>query len=337
MRYVKFEQLTQILKSIVIVIGVTMGLFYLLTQIYLDYYVIQPGSPVELSGVINVENDSEEYGNMHLTTVNQSPANLVMYLYGIIYPYAEVQPREEVIPPEMDREEYQEMMEQHMIDSQNIAKTIALEALDYNIDFSGEGIRVLELADEGPAQGILQEGDIITQVNGENFYLAEELTEYISEYPINEYIELKVDRDQDLLTKEIQTQENPDNPSNSYLGVYIRTEKWEPILPVDIEFDTGGIGGPSAGLMFVLEIINQLSEGDLSSGYEIYGTGAVDMEGYINTVGGVQYKVRASESEGADYFLVPEDNYQEAEEVAKEIDVIEIQDLDEALDFLENL
>lgn len=336
MRSKKMSVSLQVIKFLILVSILAAGLFFVLTQITFDYYIVQPGTPLELSNAINVESNDGS-GDLHLTTVSQSPANLIMLLYAVINSQADIQPKDKVIPPDMDQEQYREMMQQYMTDSQNIAKTIALEELDYDVEFSGDGIKVVELTEASPVRGVLEAGDIIKKVNGDSFYLAEELTDYISNYPINEKLELIIQRKGEELTKQVRTKENPDSSGDSYLGVYIRTENWEPLFPIDIEIDTGGIGGPSAGLMFALEIIDQLTDEKLSSGYSIYGTGAVDLDGSVNAVGGVNYKVAASEAEGADYFLVPPDNYKEAKEAALDIEIIEVNNIEEALDFLKSL
>ncbi|ACB84935.1 YlbL family protein [Natranaerobius thermophilus] len=312
-------------------------LILLLSQVTPDYYLVQPGTPLELSEVIEIDNDSQKFGNLFLTTVNQSRTSGVSFLYGLLNPNAELHEIEEVIPPEMDVEEYREMMQQRMTDSQNIAKTVALENLGHEIEFTGEGIKVLELAEDSPAENILKKDDIITKVNGEPIYLAEELVGYIENHPIGETVELTIERNNQEELKTVETKAHPDNPDNSYLGVFIKTVKWEPILPVDINFETGGIGGPSAGLMFVLEIMNQLTEEDLSQGRVIAGTGAIDLDGSVNAVGGVRHKVRAAEAQGATYFLVPENNYEEAQQGAEDIKVVKVTNIEEVQDFLESL
>ncbi len=170
----------------------------------------------------------------------------------------------------------------------NVAKAVALQTLGHELEYSGEGVKVIEFTEDSPAQGVLQKGDLIKELNGEQIYLAEELVNFVQQYPIGDTLELKIERNGQNITESIEAAPNPEAPKQAYLGIYIRTEKWEPILPMEINFDTGGIGGPSAGLMFVLEIVNQLTEEDISRGNIIAGTGAIDLDGSVNAVGGVK-------------------------------------------------
>ena len=101
--------------------------------------------------------------------------------------------------------------------------------------------------------------------------------------------------------------------------------------------NTGRIGGPSAGLMFVLEILNQLQPEDLTVGRDIAGTGTIDINENVGRIGGVVQKVVAAEKAGAEYFLVPRSNYEQAKKVARNIELVPVDNLGEVLLFLSNL
>ncbi len=317
--------------------GALVVFILLLWSIDPGYYLVQSGSSLELKKSIEVINERQDYGNIFLTTVSKNTANGLTIVYGFFHPYIELRPREQVIPPDMDRDEYNELMQQRMEDSQDTARIVALETLTYEVEFAGEGVEVVELEEDSPAENHLIKGDVIKKAENEEIYLADQLVSQVENYPVGEKISLIVKRDEQLIEKNISTAEHPEKSGKSYLGIYIQTKNWEPVLPVTINFDTGRIGGPSAGLMFVLEIMNQLTEEDLTAGKKIAGTGAVSLDGSINPVGGVEHKVRAAEQEGADYFLVPGDNYSEARESARAIDVIEINNVEQAQEFLDTL
>ncbi|MCR3922235.1 MAG: signal protein PDZ, partial [Firmicutes bacterium] len=110
-----------------------------------------------------------------------------------------------------------------------------------------------------------------------------------------------------------------------------------PVLPVDITIEVGEISGPSAGLMFVLEIINQLDPRDLTAGQKIAGTGTINLQEEVGSIGGVRQKVKAAEEAGATYFISPLDNYEDAKAAANSITVVQVNTLDEVLIFLEDL
>ncbi|OWZ84183.1 PDZ domain-containing protein [Natranaerobius trueperi] len=312
-------------------------LLLLLTQVNIDYYLVRPGTVVETSEVINVKENGQEYGNLFLTTVNQAPSNIVTFLYGSVSPNVELRPGEEVIPPEIDTQEYHEMMQQYMIDSQNMAKVVALDNMGYNVDLKGEGVRLLEISEDSPAQGILEPNDLIIEIDDKDVILAEQFVNYISDMTVGDEVELTVKRKEERIVESIETIDHPENPTQGFLGVYIKSENWEPVTPVEIDIDAGEIGGPSAGLMFVLEIMNQLTENDLTDDSKIAGTGAINLDGTVTPVGGVNHKVRAAEEIDAKYFFVPKENYKEAEQAATTIEIVKVENVSEAKEFLEEL
>ena len=109
-------------------------------------------------------------------------------------------------------------------------------------------------------------------------------------------------------------------------------------FPVEVETDTQNIGGPSAGMMFTLEIMNQLTEEDLTKGQSIAGTGTIARDGRVDAIGGIKQKVYGAIDAGADYVLVPSSNVPDALEAAgDDITVIEVATIADALTFLDTL
>jgi PDZ domain-containing protein len=104
-------------------------------------------------------------------------------------------------------------------------------------------------------------------------------------------------------------------------------------FPVDIQIDAGGIGGPSAGLAFALDIVDELGD-DIDRGRTIVATGELSLDGAVGSIGGVKQKAIAAERAGADLFLVPDGNYEEARDAVGGLDVVAVSDFDEALSVL---
>src|SRR5699024_5470026 len=115
--------------------------------------------------------------------------------------------------------------------------------------------------------------------------------------------------------------------------------------PLDIR--SGDIGGPSAGLMFSLEIYNQLTEKDITKGYNIAGIGAIDSEGNVKRIGSIDKKVVAADEEGVEIFFAPNEqgvkgsNYREAKQAAEKVGtsmkIVPVDTFDDALEYLEKL
>ena len=97
------------------------------------------------------------------------------------------------------------------------------------------------------------------------------------------------------------------------------------------------VGGPSAGLMFTLAVYNAVTPTDITGGRKIAGTGTINLDGTVGPIGGVQQKVAAAEAAGAEYFLSPVENYDDARSVARQIKVVKVATVDEALAFLQDL
>ncbi|WP_369813161.1 S16 family serine protease [Virgibacillus halodenitrificans] len=130
------------------------------------------------------------------------------------------------------------------------------------------------------------------------------------------------------------------------IGIRLVTDRSVTVDP-EVHFSSGRIGGPSAGLMFSLEIFDQLTEEDFTRGYEIAGTGEIDYNGNVGRIGGIDKKVVAADREGADIFFAPNENgnkdsnYQVAKEKAAEIDtsmkIVPVNTFQDAVDYLKGL
>lgn len=130
------------------------------------------------------------------------------------------------------------------------------------------------------------------------------------------------------------------------IGVSIVTER-ELVVDPKVKINSHEIGGPSAGLMFTLEIYNQLVEEDLTKGHEIAGTGTINEKGEVGPIGGINQKVVAASDAGAEVFFAPNEkgaeksNYKDALETAKDIKtkmkIIPVDTLDDALTYLEKM
>ena len=114
-------------------------------------------------------------------------------------------------------------------------------------------------------------------------------------------------------------------------------DRLRPARAVTARVDTHGIGGPSAGLALTLQLIDDLTPGDLTGGHIVAVTGGMTGEGEVTPVGGMRFKARAARAAGAELFLVPGDNYAEAASESRGLRVIPVSSLAEALDVLERL
>lgn len=303
-----------------------------------DYFLLLPSEATSLNTVIEVENaHRNKVGQFYLVTVSQVRASLTTALYGKLHPFADLNHARMVVPQGMDEKEYRQLLQENMTESQHMAEVVALRRAGFDVGINSEGVQVVHVVEEEAAEGYLFEDDIILAVDGKKVNFAPEVSLIVQERRVGETVELEVKRGENMLLLVIPTGANPEEADLPFLGIYIKTLPWEPVLPVKIKVETGNIGGPSAGLMFTLEIINQLTEDDLTKGYKIAGTGTIDLEEKVGRIGGITQKIVAAEKSGADYFILPTGNLKQALKIKHKVTLVPVDTLDDVLKFLADL
>lgn len=302
------------------------------------YLLVRPGTAEDLAQFVTVvDGDEVDTGTFYLVTVTQQNASPLLLLYALADPIVDLQPSRRVFPEGMEPEEYRELMRRWMEESQNLSKVIALRRFGVEVPIESDGVEVVNIGDDSPAQGVLQPGDVIVSVDGKAIFLAEELVSRVQLRPIGEPVSLEIIRGGEKMVVTIPSTSHVDQPEKAAIRVMIQTLNWQPQLPREIEIQVGEITGPSAGMMFVLEILNQLEPRDLTAGKKIAGTGTINLKEEVGAIGGVRQKVRAAEKAGAEYFLVPLENYEEAKQAVRTIQLVPVGTLAEAIRFLEDI
>ena len=325
---------------IVAVILVLVGTFYTL-----PYYITRPGSAMELSPIVFVEDgDESEQGEFMLTTVLMGKANVFSYLLAKVKDYYYIYKEEDIRQEDETDEEYY-VRQLYMMTS---AKLNAIEtAFTYaNIPYEAtyKGVYVLSVLDTLPASKIIQAGDSITKINGEALKASEQLIEYVSNRKVGDVVNLTIVRD----GKEQQVDVELGMVEENRVGIGITlVDDKEIITQPEVFIDSSDIGGPSAGLMFSLEIYSQLQEGDLTKGYNIAGTGTISAEGKVGPIGGVEQKVVAADNSNADIFFAPLDNgnpnsdyvnaKKAAENIGTDMQIVGVNTFEDAINYLNSL
>ncbi|ADL07807.1 YlbL family protein [Thermosediminibacter oceani] len=304
------------------------------------YTIVAPGVTLNLKEIVRVENGiDDEKGVFFLTTVSTRPSNIPLLIYSALHPHVSVEKKERLVPPGMDMKKYREYMTQWMEESQKIAEVVALRRAGYKPLIMGKGARVVEVMENSPARGIIMPDDIITKVDGIKVNLAEEVVNIVTRHQVGDAVDIEIERNGKRIPLKVTTVESKTQKGKPMIGVLITTLDWKPVLPVKIDINTGDIGGPSAGLMFTLEILNQLTPGDLTKGRKIAGTGTISLDEQVGEIGGVAQKVAAAYRDGAEIFFVPEENARDAFLAARKLDIeiVPVKTLKDALDYLEKL
>lgn len=322
------------IRQIVVILLVSSVLLFART----GYILMRPGSAENLAGLVTVEGGAkEEEGRFYLVTVTQQNASPLLFLYALLSRNVDLAPSRQIIPPGMDEQRYTDLMRRWMDESQNLASVIAFRRKGLDVPIKSDGVEVVEVGEDSPAQGILAAGDIVLAVDGHSVALADELVRMVQLRRIGEPVTLRLLRAGREMTVSISTASHPERVEKAALRVLVQTLNWQPVLPLDVTIDAEEITGPSAGLMFVLEILDQLDPQKLTAGRLIAGTGTINLQEQIGAVGGVRQKVAAAAAAGAEFFLVPQGNYEEAVTAGQRVKIIPVSTLAEALDFLYSL
>jgi len=213
-------------------------------------------------------------------------------------------PFEEYYPPGKTEEEVNQENIQMFKDSQSAAEIEALRYLGYpNVVYVGD------IQKGSPSWDLLQPNDQITAVDGQPVTDYDSLATVMATTRPGQTVEVTVQRDGQAMTKEVTLGADAQVGPQGFLGVGVQQR---PIAPFQVHISLEDIGGPSAGLMFTLGIIDRLTPGDLSGGKFIAGTGTIDLNGNVGAIGGVTFKEVTARAAGADFMLVPADNCAEA-------------------------
>lgn len=186
-----------------------------------------------------------------------------------------------------------------MVNSQHDAIAAALLSLGYQVY---AGVRVEVIPDSSPAKGILQAKDVILSVNGTTLTTVQSLRDVLAINGTSKPATLVVTRNGHQFTAEITPVLNAEKP---VLGIGA-TANYN--FPFEVQIRLDDVGGPSAGMMFALGIIDKLTPENITGGFHIAGTGTIDPEGKVGPIGGIRQKLYGALRGGAQFFLAPADN-----------------------------
>ena len=241
-------------------------------------------------------------------------------------PSRAVMPIDAIFPPGQTTEERNEDSAAMMVDSQHEATAAALTELGYDV---GAQLSVHSLIDDAAAEGILQEGDIILEADGEAVTDAADLRAAINAGD-GAPVALLIERDGEEQTVEVTPKESTADGETTWLiGVNLITDY---DFPIDVTIQLNNVGGPSAGMMFALGIIDTLTPGELNGGEQVAGTGTITADGEVGPIGGIRQKMWGAVDAGAAWFLAPEANCDEVVgHIPGDLRVFSVEDLDDAM------
>ncbi len=270
-------------------------------------------------------------GNLNLTTVGVSRGglSLVQAVRGWLDDEVAVVPEDVIYPPDQSEEETREANREAFLTSEQAAESVALGRLGYP-----EKVVVKGFAADSPSEGLLEEGDAIEAVDGRPTPDLDALDEVLTSVPGGTEVTVDYTRLGEPGTTTVVTRAATER-EGSLLGVSVLLQ---PFAPFDVDIQVEDVGGPSAGLMLTLGILDLVGDDDLTGGAVIAGTGTIDIDGNVGPIGGITLKMVTAREIGAELFLVPADNCAEALRVDDPgFPLARVATLDDALEALADL
>jgi Lon-like protease len=309
------------------------------------YAAVSPGPTYDTLGMLDgkpvVEvNGTQTYptsGQLRMTTVSvQQDVTLFTALGHWMSSRYSLAPREEFVPPGKSEQEVERENRQMFDESQSNAEVAALRQLKKEII-----VIAREITTNAPADQVLDPGDQLILVNGKTIVAAEDVRASLQGTTPGQSISITYKRgDQPEQTATVTLGKasdfnKDDNRAEGFLGL-------SPSERANVKFTTtfhlDEVGGPSAGLIFALAIVDRLTEGEMVAGQTIAGTGTIDARGNVGSIGGIPFKMVAAREAGANTFLVPADNCAEAKSQTPDgLRLIKVDTLDTAVRALEDL
>ncbi len=305
----------------------------------LDYLAFEPGPVYAIDEFIAADDTIPLNGESFMLTVVYSDVSVLDAVIAELDPAVDLVERERVRPTGVTDEEFRERNLRAMDQSKATAEYVALSRLGYDVEISGEGVSVEAIIEGTGADGVLQVGDVVTAINGVTVTQHPEAVVEIYRNDVGDELELEVIRGIDTdnpetLTLSVELVEHTQEADRPMVGFMAGTHNWGFDSPIDLEIDSGNVGGPSAGLMYALTILDLLSDEDVLEGRAIAGTGTIDRTGAVGSIGGIKQKIVAADREGADVVFVPEGNWEAAQEAQVDIELVRVTTIDDALAWL---
>lgn len=285
------------------------------------------GEPlVEISG----EPTYDSTGELRLTTVSvsdagEAPFTMGRVLAGWVSPQEYVVPRELVFGTPEEADQVAEQSRADWITSQESATVAALEALGQPVPAV---ITVAEVPSDSNALGHLGADDIIVAIDGTDIETYDELADAMAGKTPGDPVTVTVVREGDRVDETFDTSD--DGSGNAIMGIYVDPQF---DLPIDVTVQIDSVGGPSAGLMFSLGIMDKLTAVDELDGARVAGTGTISANGDVGPIGGIPMKMWGAHDAGSEYFLAPIENCDEVVgNIPDGLSVFSVDTLDDAYD-----
>jgi Lon-like protease len=314
-------------------------LFGLAAFLYLapsDEYILLPDRARPLAPFVKVkgERPDRDGGGIYYVAVEVKKASVLEKLFHGLHDGATLVPAAAIRSRGESESQHRRVELRAMALSQEVGAAVALKALGYRVGVQSPGTEIEGIDPRGPAAGKLRPRDIVVTVDGQRAPSLVDLRRLIRSHKPGDPVELTVRRGEQIRRVKVKTIPDPRNPSRPIIGVLTScvSQTFTKIeLPLPVRIDLGQVGGPSAGLAFALDVVEELGH-DVDRGHKVAATGEMCVDGTVVAVGGLKQKTIGARRAGMDVFLVPAgENTSEARRYAGSMRVIPVNSFRQAL------
>lgn len=314
--------------------GLVALLFLFSMVVPLPYAVLAPGPATDVLGknLINIKGTTTypTNGKLFLTTVSVSNPDSILRGSYVLQEWASpgdmVMPRDSVYPPTDNVQQIEQRNAEEMRLSQQQATTAALKYLGYQMPFR---IMVLRVVADSPAENVLKAADEVLEVDGQKITSVSQVISLIRAHKPGEKVDFLIKRGNQTLSLQSATTEFR---GKTFVG-FAPTTVYD--YPFEVTIKLNDVGGPSAGMMFALGIIDKLNKESLTRGRKIAGTGTINDDGKIGAIGGISEKILGAEDQGATMFLAPIENCVDIVQRPKSMKIVAVSTLADAVTALQ--
>lgn len=303
----------------------------------LPFYINSPGGIIDISEKIEIEDSAEVKGSFNFAYVTELKATIPTLLIAYFNDDWDILEKKEVVYGNESNDDVSFRNHLLLEESTQTAIILAYTRAQKEIKVVDEQLFItyVDLLSESD----LKVGDRIIEVEGKKIATKEEFNNILSGFDIGQRVNIKVENDNKISNKYATLFKND---GKKIIGIMLCQRKELITSPkIKLHFDASE-SGPSGGLMMSLAIYNYLTNEDITHGQRIVGTGTIDGDGNVGSIGGIEYKLKGVVKQNVKTFLVPAgENYEEAIKIKEKekykIEIVPISTFDEAIAYLEEL
>jgi PDZ domain-containing protein len=308
--------------------------FLLLWLVPSNTYIFLPDRAHPVDPLVSVQGGHKPHGGgIYFVDIFVRKASLIERLWPGIHEGAQLVPGSALLAPGVNDKQRAAADQREMTRSQQIAAAVALRAAGYHVQANATGALVEQVATDAPAAGKLLPTDVVVAVAGKRVRTPSDLRRIVSAQRPGQTIRITIRRGSRLKQVNVRTIQDPRERGRSIIGVFVGQAAFVK-LPLKVKINAGNVGGPSAGLAFALDVLEQLGR-DVDHGRRIAATGQLELDGTVSAVGGLEQKTIGVRRSGIRFFVVPAgDNAAEARRYAHGVRIVPVHSFRQALRLL---